>query len=81
MICPTCRLELGIERRADELVATYDLEAFRLQCACRELGDPLLCGNSLPTVLKLLESNIGPTMRPPNSAKPWPKTVPRLALR
>jgi len=58
MICPACRLELGIERRADELVATYDLEEFRLRCACRELGDPLLCSNLLPTVPKLLESNV-----------------------
>jgi|RhiMetdeSRZDD1v2_1073273.scaffolds.fasta_scaffold661093_2 hypothetical protein len=51
MICPVCKLELGVERRADEVV-TYSFEASG--CRCRERGDPALCRHVLPTILTML---------------------------
>jgi len=54
MRCPVCRLELGVERRADELVLTYRFDEWMAGCRCRARGDPVLCGNLLPTILKML---------------------------
>jgi hypothetical protein len=58
MICPTCHLEVDIERQADELLATYKREEFESRCAHLKQGSPLVCSNLLPTVLKLLESDV-----------------------
>jgi hypothetical protein len=59
MICPVCQLELGIERRAGELVLTYSFMDWAAGCRCRQSGDPVLCGNLLPTILKeLAESKV-----------------------
>ena len=54
MRCPICQLELGVERRAGELVLTYSFKEWMAACRCRDRGDPVLCGNLLPTVLKEL---------------------------
>ena len=54
MRCPVCQLELGIERRAGELVLTYSFKEWLAICLCRDRGDPVFCGNLLPTVLKEL---------------------------
>jgi len=52
MICPVCQLELGVERRAEELVVTYRFGDWRPQCPCP--GAPVMCSNLLPTILPLL---------------------------
>ena len=54
MRCPICQLELGVERRADELVLNYSFKEWAAGCRCRERGDPVLCCNLLPTILKML---------------------------
>jgi len=54
MICPVCRLELGIERRAGEVVLTYGLKEWPEDCCCRARGAPALCCKLQPTVLKML---------------------------
>jgi hypothetical protein len=54
MLCPVCRLELGIERRADELVLTYSFKEWMAACHSRAHGDPVLCGNLFPTILEQL---------------------------
>ena len=43
MICPVCQLELGVERRAEELVVTYRFGDWRPQCPCP--GAPVMCSN------------------------------------
>jgi hypothetical protein len=54
MICPVCTLELGVERRDDELVITYSFRDWEQRCRCRAGGDPAWCGHLLPTILKQL---------------------------
>ena len=57
MICPVCRLELGVERRADELVLTYRFEEWSAGCLCRARGDPAWCGHLLPRILQQLQGS------------------------
>jgi len=59
MHCPVCQLELGVERRAGELVVTYSVRDWEQRCRCRQRGDPVVCDNFLPTILKLLADNKG----------------------
>ena len=59
MRCPVCKLELGVERRADEVVLTYSFEEWVLRCRCRSGGDPVWCGHLLPTILKELPESKG----------------------
>jgi hypothetical protein len=54
MRCPVCKLELGVERRADEVVLTYSFKDWGQRCRCRAGGDPVWCGHLLPTILKQL---------------------------
>lgn len=54
LICPACLLELGVERRADEVVLTYSFKNWEQHYHCRAEGDPVLCGNVLPTILRML---------------------------
>jgi len=61
MICSVCQLELGIERRADEVVLTYSFKDWAARCRCRAEGDPAWCGHLLPHILKQLqESKVTP---------------------
>ena len=52
MICHGCRLELGIERRAEEVVVTYSYRDWKP--AMPSPDDPALCSNLLPTILARL---------------------------
>jgi hypothetical protein len=54
MICPVCKLELGVERRAGELVLTYSFMEWEASCRCRERGDPVFCAILRPIILELL---------------------------
>jgi hypothetical protein len=54
MICPVCKLELGVERRADEVVRTYSFKDWEQRCRCRQRGDPVSCAILRPTILELL---------------------------
>ena len=54
MICPACQLELGVERRADELVITYSFMDWAASCHCRERGDPVLCCKLMAAIMKLM---------------------------
>ena len=54
MRCPVCQLELGVERRADELVLTYSFLEWAAACRSRAGGDPVWCGHLLPTILEQL---------------------------
>ena len=70
MICPVCRLELGVERRADELVLTYRFDEWTAGCRCRARGDPAWCGHLLPHILNLLpESKVSPFRSEPRAAE------------
>ena len=61
MRCPVCKLELGVEHRAGELVLTYSYKEWAASCRCLARGDPVLCGHLLPTILKELpESKVTP---------------------
>jgi len=51
MRCPVCQLELGVERRADEVVLTYSFKDWGHRCRCRAGGDPVWCGHLLQTIL------------------------------
>ena len=53
MRCPMCELELGVERRAGELVLTYSLKELAA-AGCRARGDPARCCHMLPTILTML---------------------------
>ena len=54
MRCPVCKLELGVERRANEVVLTYCFKDWGQRCRCRAGGDPVWCGHLLPTILEQL---------------------------
>jgi len=54
MICPVCKMELGIERREGELVLRWNVEDWRKRCANRDRDDPVLCSNLSPTIMKML---------------------------
>ena len=54
MICPVCKFELGVERRAYEVVLTYSFVEWAAVCPSRALGDPVLCGHLLPAILERL---------------------------
>jgi hypothetical protein len=61
MRCPVCQLELGVERRGDEVVLTYSFKDWEQRRRCRERGDPALCGLLRPTILELLpETKVAP---------------------
>jgi hypothetical protein len=55
MRCPVCELELGVERQAGdgEVVLTYSFRDWVDRCSYQR-GDPVLCANLMPTILKLL---------------------------
>jgi hypothetical protein len=57
MRCPACQLELGVERRADEVVLTYSFKVWEQHCHHRAAGDPVWCGHLLPTILKQLPNS------------------------
>ena len=57
MICSVCQLELGIERREDELLLG-DFRDWRTRCVSLDRGDPLMCKNMRPTILKMLPDAI-----------------------
>ena len=52
MICPVCKLEVGVERRTDELVVTYRFGDWRPRCPNPD--DPVPCSNLLPAILSML---------------------------
>ena len=54
MRCPVCKLELGVERRANEVVLTYSFKDWGQRCRCRAGSDPVWCGHLLPTILEQL---------------------------
>jgi len=54
MRCPVCQLELGVERRAEEVVLTYSFKDWGERCRCRAGGDPVWCGLLLPAIMKQL---------------------------
>jgi hypothetical protein len=54
MRCPVCELELGIERRTDEVVVTYHFEDWAQRCRCRSRGDPVSCAILRPSILEQL---------------------------
>ena len=70
MICPVCKLELGVERRAGELVLTYGLQKWSADCCCRERGDPVQCCRVLPAVMKLMANGKAPSVETGKPAKP-----------
>jgi hypothetical protein len=60
MICPVCKFELGVERRADEVVLTYSFVEWAAVCPSRALVDPVLCDHLLPTILAQLPKSTDP---------------------
>ena len=54
MRCHVCGLELGVERRADELVLMYSFNEWAALCRCRTGGDPVSCAILRPIILKQL---------------------------
>ena len=56
MRCPVCELELGVERRADEVVLTYSFKDWGQRCRYRAGGDPVWCRHLLPVILELPKS-------------------------
>jgi hypothetical protein len=63
MICPVCKLELEIERHEAELVLTWRVEDWTKSCVLRDRGDPGMCRNLLPTILKMLPKGKSSTTR------------------
>jgi hypothetical protein len=58
MICSVCQLELGIERREGELLLSWDFRDWRTRCVSLDRGDPLMCKNLTPIILKVLPNAI-----------------------
>jgi hypothetical protein len=58
MNCPVCQVQLGIERRVDEVAVEYDLKDWIMRCPFRDRGDALLCSNLLPIILKSLTEEL-----------------------
>jgi len=54
MICPVCLLKLDAECRGAELTVKYNVKDWMERCTSREHGDPVLCNNLRPTILKSL---------------------------
>ena len=54
MICPVCLLKLDAECRGVELTVNYNVKDWMERCTSREHGDPVLCKNLRPTILKSL---------------------------
>jgi hypothetical protein len=68
MRCPICQLELGVERRAgEEVVLTYSFGDWVQRCTYQR-GDPVLCANLMPTILKLLPQQAMPFRSAPRPA-------------
>ena len=63
MICPVCKVELGVERRASELVLTYSFKDWAVGCLQRDQGSPALCSEFNPKLLTLLASGKAPSPR------------------
>ena len=63
MICPVCQLEVGVERREGELALTWNMEDWKKSCVARDRGDPVLCTNLLPTIIKMLAKGEASTAR------------------
>jgi len=61
MICPVCRLELGVERQAGELVLTYSFKEWAVGCLRRDQGSPALCDELKPKLLTLLTNGKAPS--------------------
>ena len=53
MLCPVCQLELGVERRADELVLTYTWKEWAARCRNRARGDPVSCAMLRPIIAEI----------------------------
>jgi len=53
IVCPTCQFQLGIERRGDEIVLTYDVDDWTARCTS-PYGDPALCDEFRPILADLL---------------------------
>jgi hypothetical protein len=53
MICPVCRLELGVKRQDGEVVLTYSFGDWIQRCTYQRCN-PVLCANLMPTILELL---------------------------
>jgi hypothetical protein len=60
MRCPVCHLELGVERRADEVVLTYSFTEWGQHCRCRAGGSPALCDELKRKLLTLLTNGKAP---------------------
>jgi hypothetical protein len=71
MRCPVCELELGVERQASEVVLRYSFKDWADRCSYQR-GDPVLCANLMPTILKLLPEKATP-FRSEHRPKPTPK--------
>ena len=54
MRCSVCQLELGVERRAGEVVLTYSFKDWGQHCRCSAGGDPVTCAILRPAILKML---------------------------
>jgi hypothetical protein len=71
MLCPVCQLELGVERRADELVLTYIWKEWAARCRSRARGDPVSCAMLRPIILNLLPEAKAAPFRSEPRAKGW----------
>jgi len=61
MLCPVCQLELGVERRAGELMLTYSFRDLKARCLFGDRGDPVFCCHLQPRILQELpESKVTP---------------------
>jgi len=65
MICPVCRLELGVERREGELVLTYSVGDWRVRCANVDRGGPVLCSSLRSALLTQLTEGKVTLLRKP----------------
>jgi hypothetical protein len=63
MTCPVCLLKLDAECRGVELTVKYNVKDRIERCTSREHGDPVLCKNLRPTILKSLAEAKDPKVR------------------